>query len=181
MRQTVSSGDQYYHGQQWQPTEDRLHSKCPRLLHSHLVDMVFCTSLLVPPRCMDLRILLQTYLLVLPSCCKACASCVFTPLRAGELSAEELEQLMTIVANPRQYKIPDWFLNRQKDHKDGRFSQITSSALETKLRDDLERLKKIRWVLSGLLLGHWDGGFWAQSGQVVGRAGSLQDRLGGSA
>jgi small subunit ribosomal protein S18e len=66
--------------------------------------------------------------------------------RAGELSAEELEQLMTIVANPRQYKIPDWFLNRQKDHKDGRFGQITSSALETKLRDDLERLKKIRWV-----------------------------------
>jgi hypothetical protein len=54
--------------------------------------------------------------------------------------------MMTIVANPRQYKIPDWFLNRQKDIKDGRFSQITSSGLETKLRDDLERLKKIRWV-----------------------------------
>lgn len=32
--------------------------------------------------------------------------------RAGELSAEELEQLMTIVANPQQYKIPNWFLNR---------------------------------------------------------------------
>ena len=31
---------------------------------------------------------------------------------------------MTIVANPRQYKIPDWFLNRQKDHKTGRFSQV---------------------------------------------------------
>jgi small subunit ribosomal protein S18e len=71
--------------------------------------------------------------------------------RAGELSAEELEQLMTIVANPRQYKIPDWFLNRQKDHKDGRFGQITSSALETKLRDDLERLKKIRCVYCHLL------------------------------
>eukprot|EP00877_Chromochloris_zofingiensis_P013830 jgi/Chrzof1/8700/Cz03g21050.t1 len=51
---------------------------------------------------------------------------------------------MTIVANPRQYKIPDWFLNRQKDHKDGRFGQITSSGLESKLREDLERLKKIR-------------------------------------
>ena len=51
---------------------------------------------------------------------------------------------MTIVANPRAYKIPDWFLNRQKDVKDGRFSQITSSALDTKLREDLERLKKIR-------------------------------------
>ncbi|GBF94680.1 40S ribosomal protein S18 [Raphidocelis subcapitata] len=64
--------------------------------------------------------------------------------RAGEITAEELEQMMTIVANPRQYKIPDWFLNRQRDIKDGRFTQITSSSLETKLRDDLERLKKIR-------------------------------------
>ena len=32
--------------------------------------------------------------------------------------------MMTIVANPRAYKIPDWFLNRQKDIKDGRFSQV---------------------------------------------------------
>ena len=64
--------------------------------------------------------------------------------RAGEVSAAELEQLMVIVANPRTFKIPDWFLNRQKDHKDGRNSQLTSSALDTKLRDDLERLKKIR-------------------------------------
>jgi hypothetical protein len=31
---------------------------------------------------------------------------------------------MTIVANPRAYKIPDWFLNRQKDVKDGRYSQV---------------------------------------------------------
>ena len=45
---------------------------------------------------------------------------------AGECSAEELERLMTIVANPRQYKIPDWFLNRQKDHKTGRFTQVRS-------------------------------------------------------
>ena len=72
--------------------------------------------------------------------------------RAGEVSAAELEQLMVIVANPRTFKIPDWFLNRQKDHKDGRNSQLTSSALDTKLRDDLERLKKIRcgvWSLTG--------------------------------
>ena len=24
------------------------------------------------------------------------------------------------MSNPRQYKIPDWFLNRQKDIKDGK-------------------------------------------------------------
>ncbi|KAF2941785.1 hypothetical protein DAI22_03g372600 [Oryza sativa Japonica Group] len=64
--------------------------------------------------------------------------------RAGELTPEELERLMTVVANPRQFKVPDWFLNRKKDYKDGRFSQVVSNALDMKLRDDLERLKKIR-------------------------------------
>ncbi|MCO5548195.1 hypothetical protein L7F22_001653 [Adiantum nelumboides] len=64
--------------------------------------------------------------------------------RAGELSAQELENLMFIVANPRQFKIPDWFLNRKKDYKDGRYSQVVSNQLDMKLRDDLERLKKIR-------------------------------------
>lgn len=28
------------------------------------------------------------------------------------------------MSNPRQYKIPDWFLNRQKDIKDGKYSQV---------------------------------------------------------
>merc|ERR1712158_1010 len=45
--------------------------------------------------------------------------------RAGELSEEEVEKIVTIMQNPRQYKIPNWFLNN-------------------KLREDLERLKKIR-------------------------------------
>ncbi|ONM51624.1 40S ribosomal protein S18 [Zea mays] len=49
---------------------------------------------------------------------------------------------MTVVANPRQFKVLDWFLNK-KDYKDGRFSQVVSNALDMKLRDDLERLKKI--------------------------------------
>ncbi|GAX80374.1 hypothetical protein CEUSTIGMA_g7813.t1 [Chlamydomonas eustigma] len=75
-------------------------------------------------------------------CCKKAE--VDMNKRAGECSAEELERLMTIVANPRQYKIPDWFLNRQKDHKTGKFAQLTSAAIDTHMRDDLERLKKIR-------------------------------------
>merc|ERR1712077_60738 len=49
--------------------------------------------------------------------------------RAGELTEEDTEKLITIMQNPRQYKIPDWFLNRQRD---------------IKLREDLDRLKKIR-------------------------------------
>ncbi len=55
-----------------------------------------------------------------------------------------IEYNASIIANPRQYKIADWFLNRQKDIKDGKYSQVTSNALENKLREDLERLKKIR-------------------------------------
>merc|ERR1711993_42363 len=64
--------------------------------------------------------------------------------REGELSDEEVEKVITIMQNPRQYKMPDWFLNRQKDIRDGKFSQVLSNQLDNKLREDFERLKKIR-------------------------------------
>ena len=63
---------------------------------------------------------------------------------AGELNSDELERLVTIIQNPTQFKIPTWFLNRQRDIVDGKNSQILSNAVDSKLRDDLERLKKIR-------------------------------------
>merc|ERR1712130_809236 len=62
--------------------------------------------------------------------------------RAGELNEEEVEKLVTIMQNPRQYKIPDWFLNRQRDIKDGKTTQVMANILDNKLREDLERLKK---------------------------------------
>jgi ribosomal protein S13 len=64
--------------------------------------------------------------------------------RAGELTTEELERIVTIMQNPTQYKIPEWFLNRQKDIVDGKYSQLLANGLDNKLREDLERLKKIR-------------------------------------
>merc|ERR1712083_148971 len=64
--------------------------------------------------------------------------------RAGELSEEEVEKIVTIMGNPRQYKIPNWFLNRQKDIKDGKTNQVMANFLDNKLREDLERMKKIR-------------------------------------
>lgn len=63
---------------------------------------------------------------------------------AGDLNSDELERLVTIIQNPTQFKIPTWFLNRQKDIIDGKNSQILSNGVDSKLRDDLERLKKIR-------------------------------------
>ncbi|KAJ1923775.1 ribosomal 40S subunit protein S18B [Tieghemiomyces parasiticus] len=64
--------------------------------------------------------------------------------RAGELTNEELERIVMILQNPLDYDIPKWFLNRQKDIVDGKYSQILSNGLDNKLREDLERLKKIR-------------------------------------
>lgn len=63
---------------------------------------------------------------------------------AGELNSDELERIVTIMQNPTQFKIPTWFLSRQKDIVDGKDYQILSNNVDSKLRDDLERLKKIR-------------------------------------
>jgi small subunit ribosomal protein S18e len=62
--------------------------------------------------------------------------------RTGERTEDEVERVITIMQNPRQYRIPDWFLNRQKDGKDGKYSQALASGPDNKLREDLERLKK---------------------------------------
>ncbi|OEL32796.1 hypothetical protein BAE44_0006185, partial [Dichanthelium oligosanthes] len=60
------------------------------------------------------------------------------------LTPKELKRLMTIMANPGQFKVLDYFLNRKKDYKVGWFSWVATNTLDMKLRDDLERLKKIR-------------------------------------
>ena len=73
-----------------------------------------------------------------------CAWFRCTPRRAGEMTADEIEKLVAIIQNPRQFKIPDWFLNRQRDWKTGKTTQISSQQIDQKLREDLERLKKIR-------------------------------------
>ncbi|KAI5293611.1 ribosomal 40S subunit protein S18B [Ascosphaera acerosa] len=64
--------------------------------------------------------------------------------RAGDITTEELERIVTIIQNPTQYKIPTWFLNRQRDITDGKDTQVLANNMESKLREDLERLKKIR-------------------------------------
>ncbi|KYQ47751.1 40S ribosomal protein S18, partial [Trachymyrmex zeteki] len=68
--------------------------------------------------------------------------------RAGECSEEEVEKIVTIMANPRQYKIPDWFLNRQKDIVDGKYSQVCICFFHERKGPDSEThallMKKIR-------------------------------------
>ena len=88
---------------------------------------------------------------------------------AGELNPDELERVVTIIQNPTQYKIPTWFLNRQRDIVDGKNSQILANNVDSKLRDDLERLKKIRAHRG--LRHYWGVRARGQHTKTTGRAG----------
>merc|ERR1711981_1487474 len=63
--------------------------------------------------------------------------------RAGEITDEELERIQTTMLQPKNFKIPVWFLNRQRDFKDGKDGQLISNNLDNKLREDFDRMKKI--------------------------------------
>jgi len=92
--------------------------------------------------------------------------------RAGELTEDEIEALKTIIANPLQFNIPVWFLNNQKDHKDGKDSQVVSNQLDTKLRDNFERMKKIR--LHRGLRHYWNLRVRGQHTKTTGRRSKIQ-------
>lgn len=64
--------------------------------------------------------------------------------RAGELTADEISKVVAIASTPQQFKIPSWFLNRQKDVRDGKHKHVVANGLDTVWREDLERLKKMR-------------------------------------
>ena len=64
--------------------------------------------------------------------------------RAGELNEDEQQRILAVIQNPLQFKIPTWFLNRQKDHKDGKWKHMVSNTIDQTLREDIERMKKIR-------------------------------------
>lgn len=36
----------------------------------------------------------------------------------------QVEKIVTVMTYPKTYKIPNWFLNRQKDIVDGKYNQV---------------------------------------------------------
>ena len=64
--------------------------------------------------------------------------------RAGQLTNAEIDKLVAIIQHPTDFGIPNWFLNRQKDIRDGSYSQLFANNLEITLREDLTRLRKIK-------------------------------------
>ncbi|MCK4859775.1 MAG: 30S ribosomal protein S13 [Candidatus Omnitrophica bacterium] len=64
--------------------------------------------------------------------------------KVSELSENEIKKLEDIISDPGNYGIPSYMLNRQKDYESGENLHITGSELQVLLRDNLNRLKKIR-------------------------------------
>ena len=53
--------------------------------------------------------------------------------RAGELTPEEINKIVAVISNPTQFRIPSWYLNRQRDYKDGKTYQLFANTVDTKL------------------------------------------------
>ena len=49
-----------------------------------------------------------------------------------------------MIADPEGRGIPRWFLNRQRDYKEGKNLQVASNILQTKLREDIQRMTKMK-------------------------------------
>ncbi|EGR33219.1 hypothetical protein IMG5_058950 [Ichthyophthirius multifiliis] len=64
--------------------------------------------------------------------------------RAGTLTEDQCNKITQVISDPESFGIPLWLLNRINDFKDGKNYQLASNTLDTKIREDLERLKKIK-------------------------------------
>jgi small subunit ribosomal protein S18e len=62
----------------------------------------------------------------------------------GELTEQQSEEIANLIADPEGRGIPRWFLNRQRDYKEGKNLQVASNILETKLREDIQRMTKMK-------------------------------------
>jgi len=65
--------------------------------------------------------------------------------KIGYLSDEEVLQLEEVILNPQKLeKLPRWMLNRRNDYASGDDFHLIESDLVMCLRDDLNRMRKIR-------------------------------------
>ena len=63
--------------------------------------------------------------------------------KIGNLSDEEIGRLQDIISNLPKY-VPAWMVNRRKDYRSGKNLHIIGADLPMVLREDINRLKKIR-------------------------------------
>ena len=64
--------------------------------------------------------------------------------RIGYLTDKEVEKLDRLVTEFQNQKLPSWLFNRRKDYETGKDLHVIGSDLAIALREDLNRLRKIR-------------------------------------
>lgn len=63
--------------------------------------------------------------------------------KIGKLTDDEIDKLADLIGDIPSH-LPYWMLNRQKDYETGDDVHLFSTDLDLQLRDDVNRLKKIR-------------------------------------
>ncbi len=61
-----------------------------------------------------------------------------------DLGDDKIKEIEKVIENPIAAGIPSWAINRQKDYVSGDDLHLTGADLQITLRDDINRLKKIR-------------------------------------
>ncbi len=64
--------------------------------------------------------------------------------RMGYLSDAEAEKLGNLAENFHDQKLPEWLFNRRRDYDTGKDIHVISPDIAITLRDDLNRVKKIK-------------------------------------
>ena len=64
--------------------------------------------------------------------------------RAGSVGEDVWNKIAEIIADPEGSGVPVWFLNRRRDYKSGKNMHVSSNGLDSKIREDIEKMKKIR-------------------------------------
>ncbi len=64
--------------------------------------------------------------------------------KLGNLSDEKIAEIEEVLRHPHDHGIPPWMLNRRRDYLTGENAHLVGADLIIALREDLNRLKKIR-------------------------------------
>ena len=64
--------------------------------------------------------------------------------KIGYLSDNKINEIEEAIRDPKKYDVPEWMLNRRNDYETGKTEHLIESDLMMRLRDDLNRMKKIR-------------------------------------
>ena len=64
--------------------------------------------------------------------------------KAGSLTEAEVKKISDIIANPLNYNIPLWMLNRRNDYETGEDQHLINADLKFTVDNDIKRLRKIK-------------------------------------